>query len=175
MIDEKLLMDILKSREDRRIFQESLIEKYKNTLISFTLNIPGRKKDSEKYRRLHKESMEYILEKLEEKQIGILYKKRLEKNTGPEGYISVNNNALATKILMIEIEGTHPLGRILDIDVFDEENKQISRKGLKLEVRKCLICSKDARICMRENGHTQEELLGKIDDIIEEYFSLTKN
>ena len=175
MIDEGLIMNILKSREDRRILQETLIGKYENTLISFTLNIPGIVKDSEKYRRVHKETMEYILEELEEKHIGVLYKERLEKDTGSEGYISVNNDALNTKALMIEIEGTHPLGRILDIDVFDKENKQISRKGLKLEVRKCLICSKDARICMRQRGHSQGELLAIIDDIIESYFSLTKN
>ena len=46
MIDKKILKQILDSREARRDKQKELISKYNKSLISFTLNIPGKVKDS---------------------------------------------------------------------------------------------------------------------------------
>lgn len=173
-MDEKLIMGILNSKENRRILQTKLIDKYKNTLISFTLNIPGVEKDNENYRKIHRETMGYILNKLGERDIKILYNKSFERTTGAEGYIVVEKPALDIKFFMIEIEERNYLGRLFDIDVFDKGNQQVSRRDLNIDGRNCLICKKDARICMREKNHSQEELLLKVDNLIEGYFDLTK-
>lgn len=173
-MEEKLILDILESKEKRRVIQENLISKYKSTLISFTLNTPGIKKDNEGYRRIHRETMDHIIKILRGKHIDILHREGFDKSTGPEGYIIVNSSPLDTKSLMIEIEEEHPLGRLLDIDVFNSKLDQISRKDLKLESRKCLICNKDARICMRERSHGLEEILIKVEELIAAYFDLTK-
>jgi len=169
MIDEKQLLEILKSREDRAKKQMDILSIYPYSLISFTLNIPGIIKDSNQYRKIHKAGMEEIIDYLERIQSELKYIEEINKITGSEGYLSVNMDSSILKELMVEIENTHPLGRIFDIDVFDKYHNQMSRSDLGLESRKCLICNKDARVCMREKNHSYEELISRIEKINREY------
>lgn len=172
-MDEKWIMEILDSKEERRDIQINLIDKYKATLVSFTLNTPGTEKDNRRYRIVHSQAFEYILEELNAKEIEILFKERIEKPTGSEGYIIVDRDPKEIKRLMIQIEEEHFLGRLFDIDVFDLYKNQISRKDLDLKMRSCLICNRDARICMRENNHTSDELFAVVQRLIDDYFDLT--
>lgn len=171
MIDEKILIDILDSRERRAEKQKELIDKYKSTCISFTLNIPGKVKDNGVYRAIHKEGMEVIKKTLEEKGIKILYSEEEEHTTGREGYILVDENSGRVKELTMGIEESHPLGRIFDIDIFNRRKEQISRKDLEKTSRKCLLCDNDARVCMRMGSHTYESLIQNINDIWIEYIN----
>lgn len=107
---------------------------------------------------------------LEDKQIRIKHKESCDKSTGPEGYISADIDPKELKRLMISLEKDHPLGRIFDIDVFDKDYNQIGRSNIGEEPRKCLMCNKDARICMREKNHSYEELIERIDEMSKEYF-----
>lgn len=173
-MDEKLIIKILAAKEDRARFQKRLTDEFENTIISFTLNTPGREKDNQRYRTAHKDAMEFILERLINKRINILYKYRDDKSTGSEGYIVVEEDAFDIKKMMIAIEETHLLGRIFDIDVFDKDMKQISRTDLRLNARRCILCNKDARICIRERAHTMEELQKEVNGQIVEYLDLTK-
>ncbi|MBO4605941.1 MAG: citrate lyase holo-[acyl-carrier protein] synthase [Bacteroidales bacterium] len=45
----------------------------------------------------------------------------------------------------------------------------ISRSDIGLSPRRCLLCSREARYCMRAHTHTTEELLAKIAKMVEEY------
>lgn len=169
MMDEKFVMEILQSREDRRDKQVDLISIYKSTLISFTLNTPGIIKDNEMYREIHKEGMASIVDSLLDKDIEIIYQEEINKSTGSEGYIVVDLDALELKSLLIDLEESHPMGRIFDIDVFDGDHNQISRSDLSLSPRKCLICGQDARVCAREKNHTYQELYNKVVSLWKEY------
>lgn len=71
------------------------------------------------------------------------------------------------KKLTVQIEETHPFGRLYDIDVYGMDGKGISRQELGLPVRKCLICDKDAKICGRSRSHSVEELQQKVYEIIQ--------
>lgn len=169
MIDENLLMEILNSREERARKQKELIDKYNNSLISFTLNIPGKEKNNVLYRRIHKIGMEIIKKELKEKNKEVIYKVEVNKTTGSEAYIIVDMEAMDLKQFTIEIEEVHPLGRIFDIDVFDREGNQITRSSLNASSRKCLLCNKEVRLCMREKNHTYEELILRIKELAEKY------
>lgn len=169
MIDEKFVMEILKSREERRDKQLDLIGKYKASLISFTLNSPGIVKDNEMYRSIHKVGMKAIRALLKEEGIKILHEEARNKSTGSEGFIVVEGDPRRIKEKLIELEMNHPLGRIFDIDVFDKEHRQISRSELKVDPRRCLICNQPARICIRERNHTMEELYAKIESLWKEF------
>lgn len=169
MIDEKQFLEILKSREDRAKKQMDILSLYPYSLISFTLNIPGIIKDSPQYSKIHKNGMEEIINYLETRHCELKYIEEINKTTGSEGYLSVNIDSTRLKKLMVEIENTHPLGRIFDIDVFDKDHNQMSRSDLGLESRRCLICNKDARVCMREKNHSYEELISRIEKINREY------
>lgn len=169
MIDKKILMDILNAREERAMKQKRLIKKYNNSLISFTLNIPGALKDSPLYRDLHNEGMNTILDGLKEHSIPILHKEQIHKSTGSEGFIIADIDAKELKILTVDIEEHHSLGRIFDMDIFDFSHNQISRTDLDLSPRKCLICDKEVRRCMREKNHGYKELIAKIEDMGDEF------
>ena len=167
-MDEKIFFDILQSREDRALFQEEIINKYNAPIISFTLNIPGKIKDSSMYRKIHNAGIEAINKSLNDYEV--IYTKKKEKSTGPEAYFSVNINPLELKQLTTKIETEHPLGRLFDIDVLDINNKQISRTELELEPRKCMICENNAKECSRSKKHSLEELLEEIKYIYRSYF-----
>lgn len=168
MSDEKLIMEILQSREDRRYKQLELLENYESSLISFTLNAPGIMKDNEMYREIHKKGIREIVKILNEKNIPIIYFEEINKSTGSEGYLVVDFDPLQVKRLLIELEEEHPIGRIFDIDVFDKHHNQISRSDLDLSPRRCLLCSKDARVCVKEKNHSYEELYNKIESLWKE-------
>lgn len=171
MVDKEVFLNILQSREDRAQKQTEILTAYPYSLISFTLNTPGIIKDNELYRKVHKDGFEYIQKNIKDNNINIKYGEYINKSTGPEGYISADINAKSLKKFMVSLEATHPLGRIFDVDVFDKEHNQISRSDLGLEPRKCLLCHKDARICMREKSHQYEELISRIEELGKEYFT----
>lgn len=164
-----MAFEILASREDRAAFQEKLIDKYNHSLISYTLNIPGPIKDRPEYRKIHEIGMKAILLELDKRAYEIDLVHRIEKDTGSEGYISVNVDPKELKKITTEIESNHPLGRIFDIDIFDENHKQVSRRDLGLGFRKCLICNEDAKICSRAETHSLDELLVRIMEIYDMY------
>lgn len=162
---EEFVLEILDSREARADKQEDILRHYPYSLISFTLNTPGLIKDNETYRRIHKIGVAEILKAIESNGYKIDYIEKINKSTGSEAFFSIDIDSKELKVLMVDIEKHHPLGRIFDIDVFDREHNQMTRSDLGLESRKCLICHKDARLCMREKNHSYEDLVLKIEEL----------
>lgn len=162
---EEFILEILNSREARADKQEDILRHYPYSLISFTLNTPGLVKDNETYRRIHEIGIDEILKTIESNGYKIEYIEKTNKTTGSEAFFSTDMDSKELKILMVDIENHHPLGRIFDIDVFDRKHDQMTRSDLGLESRKCLICHKDARLCMREKNHSYEDLILKIEEL----------
>lgn len=158
------LEKMLNSREERYIKQEEIISKYPFSLISFTLNIPGTIKDSPLYRKVHNEGIKSIDSTLKEAGIDVKYEEMRYLETGPEGFISVDFDSLEIKRITVDIEESHPFGRLFDIDVFDNKHIQVSRLSIGMEPRKCLICNEYAIKCIRDKTHSYEELLEKIEE-----------
>lgn len=170
MVDNKILFEILKSREDRVLMQKRIINKYNHSLISFTLNIPGSNKDSIEYRKIHNEGMKAIINTIAKNGYSIEFSETIYKGTGAEGFVSLDIDPIKLKNITTKIEDTHELGRLFDIDVFDYEHNQISRNNLGAPSRKCLLCNEDARICGKLRTHSLEELLQKINDMYHLFF-----
>ena len=169
MDDNRIINEILTSREERAELQKKIISTYNNPIISFTLNIPGAIKDSPQYRSIHNIGMETRRDKLKESNYNIIYFENINKSTGPEGYFSVEILSNDLKTITTKIENEHILGRIFDIDVFDKDNSQISRSDLGLSPRKCLVCEKNAKICSRAQTHELKDLLDEIEKIYAQY------
>lgn len=169
----KTLMEILESRELRAKKQIELLTRYPYTLISFTLNTPGPIKSSGLYTNIHKAGIQHLMKVLQDMDVNIVHMETIEKNTGREGFISVDLDPYQTKKIAAEIEDTHDLGRIFDIDVFDQLHNQINRAAIQLKPRKCLLCDEEALICMKMKTHSYEELIQKVEEIGNSYFSLS--
>ena len=87
-----------------------------------------------------------------------------DRETGYEAYLAVNLPPRLVKTLCCEIEDTHPLGRLMDIDVMG-----VDRAAVGLSPRRCLLCGNEVRYCMRAKNHTTEELLAKIDEMVNDF------
>lgn len=86
--------------------------------------------------------------------------------TGYEAYWMVEGDKEALKRRTCRIEETHPLGRLFDIDVLTDEAVPISRQSVGLPPRRCLVCGREARFCMRNHTHTTEEIQQRINEIL---------
>lgn len=90
-------------------------------------------------------------------------------NTGYEAYLITMLPLLEAKRVAVEIEDTHPLGRLFDIDVIDKQGIPVSRDRVGGQPRRCLVCDHEARYCMRMRWHTQEEIWARIKQMTDDY------
>ena len=103
-----------------------------------------------------------------EKRFNPPFKETNDLETGFEGFFIVDGQPLEVKKAAAELEDTHPLGRLMDLDVIGPEGP-IGRADIGLQERRCLICEKPARYCMRAGSHTHEELMAKIKQLVSSY------
>lgn len=165
------LNTILCSKDRRVNIQKNLIKKYNCSLICFTLNIPGTKKDSLLYRQIHGEGVKVLQEHLSNKDIPIMGLYTYNRLTGPESYICVQWETKSLKFLTVEIEEKHELGRIWDMDVLNDKNQNICREIIRANARKCMLCNGDVHVCRRNNKHSYSELIHFIEHKSYLYFN----
>lgn len=157
------ILKLLDAREERYKKQRALIDKFNKPLISFMLNTPGREKYTERLVSFQKLGIEKIEKLLGEK---ILYAEFKEEKTGSYYMALVNEDATFLKKQMMTLEDS-PAGRLYDIDVFDENKKQVSRSSLGENPRRCFICKEPAKVCIREQRHSYEDLVQEMNKILE--------
>lgn len=166
------VQDILESRDLRVRYQEYLLDKYKTTMVSYKLNIPGPVKYSSLIKLIFEEGILVFKQKLEEASISIVQEKIWYKDSGPEYFAVVYTAAQTIKQLTITIEETHALGRIYDFDVLNIDGSQASRQELGISQRKCLLCENNAFECGRSRKHEVSTLIAHIGAMALEYFGL---
>jgi holo-ACP synthase CitX len=102
------------------------------------------------------------------KRFNPVFQETNDLETGFEGFFVIDGQPLEVKRAAAELEDTHPLGRLMDLDVIGPEGP-IGRADIGLAERRCLICEKPARYCMRAGSHTQDELMVKIKQLVSSY------
>ena len=158
---------LLASRESRQAKQMALQSAHpSHTLVCLTVIMPGAVK-----RNLHSlivanAALTAVLECFREKLVDIEVRDLV---TGYEAYLVVDQEALSAKELTCNIEDTHPLGRLFDLDVLGGDGAPLSRTTVGRAPRQCLLCEHESRWCMRNHTHTQAELHERISQMIEEY------
>ena len=151
--------NILAAREKKHVKIKKLKSAFK-TVITVKSNFPGDNKSN---------NLTYLLVDYFMNQIELGSNTHIEFNDsldGPYYLIGTDDNPMSLKKHLINIEENHPLGRFIDLDVFDGK-KTLSRNYL----RKCFLCNKDAFICMRENNHSINDLVSHIESKVLEYFA----
>jgi holo-ACP synthase CitX len=66
----------------------------------------------------------------------------------------------------VGLESTLPWGRLIDLDVYDAEGHPVTRHGLGLPERTCLVCDEPARDCMRLGRHDEAELRARVETLL---------
>lgn len=99
----------------------------------------------------------------------------LDLETGYEAYLITPMPLLEAKRIAVNIEDTHPLGRLFDIDIINADGVPVSRDAIGEKPRRCLVCDHEARYCMRMRWHTQEEIWAKINEMVDSYVEAHKS
>jgi len=164
----EITLDLLLASRDRRVAtQQKLREIYPNhTLVCLTVIMPGNVKRNLSSFIVSHAATTSLLNRFEDKIVDL---KVHDLTTGYELYLITKMPQREAKIAACEIEDNHPLGRLFDIDVFDSDGIPIKREIVGSQPRKCLMCDNEARYCMRNRSHTPQQLMDKINEIIEAY------
>ncbi len=156
------LEQLLESRDRRVAHQQELLAAFPGcALICMTVQLPGAVKRSRSSLVIGGAGLAALLDRfgsvLRHVQVRDL-------ETGYEAYLAVPLPARMVKKICCGIEDSHPLGRLMDIDVVG-----VDRQALGLPPRKCLLCEKEARYCMRAHSHSPEELQEKIEEMLQSF------
>lgn len=158
--------DILLERERRIEYQAKLTIEYKIPILVIRVNYPGIEKNNSLSQEITKIMEQEICKVLSS---SIEYKNKSTTAEGPIITMCINMKAHDIKALTINLEHNHLLGRCVDIDVYDEKGRSISRKDLGFAMRKCYICDDIAHNCVRSKKHSKDEVEGFIKNKFKDY------
>ena len=179
------LDELLASRDARHAMQQKLMAEHSGkTLVCLTVVMPGSVKRNQQsltvaraavkaMRKAYNISDDLLPEtELLTNELKIETRECLverDLNTGYEAYLITPLPLLEAKRVAVDIEDTHPLGRLFDIDVIDAQGIPASRDRVGGQPRRCLVCDHEARYCMRMRWHTQEEIWARIKQMTDDY------
>lgn len=164
------LGQMLEAREWRASRQCAFIERHCAPLICLTLNIAGPVKRFPLADRTFACAKRLITQQLGAS--GIEHE-LLEQRVDRTGYFAIYGaraEPVFLKHLMSQIEQTHPLGRVFDVDVLDADGAKLSRPDVGLPGRTCLLCGESAHACARNRTHSVEELQRRTLSVMKAYF-----
>ena len=179
------LDELLASRDARHAMQQKLMAEHSGkTLVCLTVVMPGSVKRNQQsliVARAAVEAMrkaynisddllpetELLTNELKNEARECLVE--CDLNTGYEAYLITPLPLLEAKRVAVDIEDTHQLGRLFDIDVIDAQGIPVSRDRVGGQPRRCLVCDHEARYCMRMRWHTQEEIWARIKQMTDDY------
>ena len=164
----EITLDKLLASRDRRVeMQQKLRERYPNlTLVCLTVIMPGNVKRNLSSLIVSQAAINTLLNRLEENIVDVVTR---DLETGYEAFVVTKLSQHDTKLIACDIEDNHPLGRLFDIDILDNEGVPVKRETVGSNPRRCLMCDNEARYCMRNRTHTPQELNAKIQQMVDAY------
>ena len=193
------LNELLASRDARHATQQKLLAEHSGkTLVCLTVVMPGSVKRNQQSLTAAHAAVEAMrkafgikenkglspLETLENPENLVPLENpeppapallELDLETGYEAYLITPIPLLEAKRIAVNIEDTHPLGRLFDIDIINADGVPVSRDAIGEKPRRCLVCDHEARYCMRMRWHTQEEIWAKINEMVDSYVEARKS
>ncbi len=163
------LQQMLEARERRGVRQCGMLETHGRPVISLTPVLPGAIKNSPGARFLLQAACDAIVQCCHRQGWSILAHETIAPISGPEALFSVDTVAEALKRAMLDLEESHPLGRLWDIDVLCPSSGALSRRALSMAPRRCLVCNEAAHACARSRRHALETLLAVMEEHIDAY------
>lgn len=172
------LDELLASRDARHALQQQLLAEHPgHTLVCTTVVVPGSVKRNQQSLIVAHAAVEAL-----RKAFGVdqwterdRRQRFIERDlpTGYEVYLVTPTPLLEAKLMAVQIEDSHPLGRLFDIDVIDQQGAPVPRTAVGGEPRHCLVCNREARYCMRMRWHSQDDIWEAINQRIDAYVKST--
>lgn len=161
------LQELLDSREYRSFRQKEWLAIYSSTLVSLTVVAPGAVKDSKLTRKLFNHCWQELMKVCENSEWEIKAQSTFELPTGAEGLIAISAPASIVKKTLLNLEETHPLGRLWDIDVINSDGRILSRTEFNYPPRNCLLCNNPASFCSRTRTHAIPDLIARMEAMLD--------
>lgn len=155
------LEEMLEARE-RRVRRIAALSGSGQTIISFSMNIPGPIKNSVLIREGFHEGCRRLETILGKEQIIRFRDYREDLPTGCEALYMVDSEPLSAKRICVAIEDGDELGRLFDMDVIAPGGRKIERTEIGLSERGCMICGAPGRGCASRRSHSVDELQREI-------------
>ncbi len=147
---------------DDRTKRAELIQRYAKeflfSVIEVSLNIPGIKKDTLRFRAVHLHLLSKVLNTMDARLVYLEF-----QAAGPFALLLSDTAPEKLKSLSIDLETETPLGRLYDIDIFSTSGVKISRDN---GLRRCIMCDEAAFICARRRSHSLSEISSAIEELI---------
>ena len=156
------LNDILAAKERRASLREQLRQDHGLPVVSISLNIPGLVKDGEQIHGFFRQAVDAFRARVVSNGWRVVEERLYYPKTGPFALTVVDAEPLLLKQSGVTLEESSVFTRLYDIDVFDASGGQVSRNSLGLPERTCFICQQQAVVCMREQTHHKDEILGDV-------------
>ncbi len=164
---EITLDQLLASREQRSARQRELLREYPDaTLVCLTVIMPGSVKRNFFSLITAGAALQQVIERYDGT---LLHLSTRDLVTGYEAYAVTTLSREQAKQVACDIEDSHPLGRLFDIDVLDPQGAPMPRTAVGHHPRQCLLCDNESRYCMRNRTHTQQELQDRIAQLVNDY------
>lgn len=158
----KLRTELLQVREQRELRRVQTGQHLEQSLVQLSLNIPGPEKLPPGAENLFGWGLRQVLELLplvESCSHG-------HDLLGPWALLGTCQNSVQMKRQAVALEKAAPACRLLDIDVYDPQGRQIGRSELGLPARPCLLCARPAVDCIRLQNHSPADLKVRIDELL---------
>ncbi len=81
---------------------------------------------------------------------------------GPFALLAVPSDSVAVKRACVAVEEARPAARLVDLDVYGAEGRQVDRAALGLPARPCLLCPAPAHECLRAARHPLPDVLARV-------------
>lgn len=149
------LETLLEYREIKADVIQSLVSSDTRTVLVIRVNIPGPDKRTRWALKLFDEAVRSVVGAFESQSIAyedVTF--RLEERVEPVEYVHILYVDLEpndVKLRCVQIEESHSIGRIFDLDVYDEKGQSLTRAHLGMGIRKCYLCDRDDKIYLLSN------------------------
>lgn len=163
------LQQILDAKERRAQLQAELRLLYDAAVVSITVNMPGGFKYNRDTVALIYSAVDKVKAHVERERFQLLEERICHAVTGPAALLAIQGKPDTIKAFAVAIETEAEYGRLLDIDVFDADGRQINRAAQGLPARTCFVCSADAVSCMRLGRHSQAEITSMVRRLFTQY------
>ncbi len=171
-------LKILEDREKRLELIASKLQASNNFFVTVKCNICGNEKNIketnillEYFKNILIANFEIVNIEKHKSYDGNFYLAEISSKLSLDEEFEENAEKKYIKIKrkLVEIENSE-LGRFIDLDLFNNAEKSVSRTDLGLPTRKCIICNDSITSCFREKKHTFEEVFEVTVNSIKEAF-----
>lgn len=152
----------LRAREARQAMLSVVLSRKQRSTLFLSLNIPGVEKSPRGSEGLFASMRSQLAHSFSE----ICAAEEGRDALGPFLLASFDIDAIELKKRCILWETATTAGRLIDLDVYDAQGRQVDRQSLGLSGRPCLVCDQPAVDCMRNKRHATHEVIGKVNDLL---------